>query len=276
MIKKSKKTEQKPRKISVIMPSYKAEKIVAKSLLNVKNVLDKSGYNYEIICVVDGRLDKTWQEAKKVEKKFPKLVKVVGYRNNLGKGHAVRYGMAKSTGEIVGFIDVGFDIKTEGINILLSHFEWYDADIIIGSKRHAVSKVEYPWQRRIMSYGYQYLVRLLFGLKVKDTQVGLKFFRRKVLEKTLPRLLVKAFAFDIEMLAVANYLGFKRIYEAPVELTMDFSGSTIASKGFRRTIFLMLWDTIAVFYRLRILRYYGNKNRKNWVTPEYLTIHNSK
>lgn len=264
------------RKISVIIPTYKAEKIVAKSLLNVKEVLDKSGYIYEIICVVDGRFDKTWQEAKKIERKFPDLVKVVGYKNNLGKGYAVRYGMAKSTGEIVGFIDVGFDIKTEGINILLSHFEWYDADIIIGSKRHAVSKVEYPWQRRIMSYGYQFLVRVLFGLKVKDTQVGMKFFRRKVLEKTLPRLLVKAFAFDIEMLAVANYLGFKRIYEAPVELTMDFSGSTIASKGFRKTIMLMLWDTFAVFYRLRFLRYYDNKNRRNWVTPEYLTIHNSK
>jgi glycosyltransferase involved in cell wall biosynthesis len=271
MIKKSKE-----RKISLIMPAYRAERTVKESLLSTKEVLDKSGYDYEIICVVDGKLDRTWQEARKIERKFPKLIKVAGYKNNLGKGHAVRFGMAKSSGEIVGFLDVGLDLNTNGLRMLLSHFEWYNADIMIGSKRHPVSKVTYPWQRRIMSYGYQFVVRVLFGLKVKDTQVGMKFFRREVLEKTLPRLLVKAFAFDVEMLAVANYLGYTRIYEAPIDLSMEFETSSIASKGFARTIYLMLVDTLAVFYRLRILHYYDNNNRKNWITPEYLTLKTSK
>ena len=109
------------------------------------------------------------------------------------------------------------------------------------------------------------LVRILFGLNIKDTQVGLKFFRRAVLEKTLPRLLVKAFAFDIEMLAVANYLGFKKIYEAPVEIKMQFGGaSSVTSKGFFKTLLHMLRDTLAVFYRLRILRYYSDKNQRKW------------
>ena len=105
----------------------------------------------------------------------------------------------------------------------------------------------------------------------------MKFFRREVLEKTLPRLLVKQFAFDVEILSVANYLGFSRIYEAPIEMKMPFGGaSTIASAGFIRTVFWMLWDTMAVFYRLRILRFYDYKNRKNWITPEYLTLKKSK
>ena len=118
------------------------------------------------------------------------------------------------------------------------------------------------------------IVRVLFGLKIKDTQVGMKFFRRDVLEKVLPRVLVKAFAFDIELLVVANSLGFRRIYEAPVEMKMKFAGgiSTIASKGFIRVSFKTFWDTAAVFYRLKILRYYDNRNKKNWVTPEYLTF----
>ncbi len=260
--------------ISLIVPAYKAEKFIAKSLLNAKNVLDGSGYKYEIVCVVDGKVDKTWANARKIEKKYPRLVKVVGYKKNLGKGHAVRYGIAKSSGDIIGFMDAGFDLDPEGLMMLLSHFEWYEADIIIGSKRHPVSKVGYPWQRKIMSYGYQQLVRVLIGLKVKDTQVGMKFFRRKVLEKTLPRLLVKTFAFDVEMLAVANYLGFSRIYEAPVKLKMELNASTIASKGFLRTIFWMLWDTLAVFYRLKILKYYDYKNRRKWVTPKYLKLRN--
>jgi hypothetical protein len=114
-------------------------------------------------------------------------------------------------------------------------------------------------------------VKVLFGLNVRDTQVGMKFFRREVVEKILPRLLVKAFAFDIEMLSVANYLGYRKIYEAPVELKMKFSGgvSTIASSGFVRTSFNVLWDTLAVFYRLRILHYYDWSNRKNWLAPKY-------
>jgi hypothetical protein len=103
----------------------------------------------------------------------------------------------------------------------------------------------------------------LFGLSIKDTQVGLKFFRREVIEDVLPRLLVKAYAFDIELLAVSYYLGYKRIYEAPIEL--DFTGiSGISSKSFWKVITHMLWDTMAVFYRLRILRYYDTTNKKNW------------
>jgi len=270
-------TSKSGKKISIIVPAYKAEKIIAKSLANIKGVMDTTGYGYEIICVVDGKVDKTWSEAMKVQKRHPKFVQVVGYKNNLGKGHAVRFGMAKSGGEIVGFIDAGFDIDHEGLKMLLAHFEWYKADIIVGSKRHPASKVIYPWQRRILSYCYQLLVRLFFGLKVKDTQVGLKFFKRKVLEKTLPRLLVKAWAFDVEMLAVAVNLGFDRLYEAPVSLKNEFGGvSVLTSRGFTKTVRGMLVDTLAIFYRLRILHYYDDANRKNWITPEYLTIKSSE
>ena len=191
----------------------------------------------------------------------------------MGKGHAVRFGMAKAKGEIVAFMDVGLDINPNALSMLLEHFEWYNADIIVGSKRHPASKVEYPWQRRVLSFGYQVLVRVLFGLRVRDTQVGIKFFRREVLEKTLPRLLVKEFAFDVEMLSVANYLGFTRIFEAPVETKTDFKvASTIISKGFIKTVWGVFIDTMAVFYRLRILHYYDSKNRKNWITPKYLTF----
>ncbi|KKQ49396.1 MAG: hypothetical protein US67_C0016G0001, partial [Candidatus Woesebacteria bacterium GW2011_GWD1_38_10] len=94
------------------------------------------------------------------------------------------------------------------------------------------------------------------------------------LEKVMPRLVVKAFAFDIEILSVAKMLGYNRIFEAPVELRMKFGDgvSTIASSGFIKTSFAMLWDTVAVFYRLNFLRYYDDKNKRNWITPEYLKI----
>lgn len=107
------------------------------------------------------------------------------------------------------------------------------------------------------------IIKFLFGLAIRDSQVGMKLFRREVLEDVLPRLLVKQFAFDIEILAVANHLGYTRIFEAPVELY--FTGvSSITNTNFLIVAFNTLWDTLAVFYRLRILHYYDNVNRRKW------------
>lgn len=213
-----------------------------------------------MIVVVDGELDKTTARAREIRSS---KIKIVGYKTNHGKGHAVRFGMARAEGDIIAFIDSGMDINPNGLSMLLEHFEWYRADIIVGSKMHPVSKVNYPLIRKILSKGYRVLVRLLFGLTVKDTQVGIKFYKRRVLEDVLPRLLVKHYAFDIEILAVAYYLGYRRIYEAPIEL--DFRGiSSITSKTVWRTIFLMLLDTAAVFYRLKIRRYYDDINKRKW------------
>jgi glycosyltransferase involved in cell wall biosynthesis len=261
--------------LSLIVPAYGSEKIIDKVLLKYKQALDDIRYQYEIICVVDGNVDDTYKVAQKIANKFPSLIKVYSYEKNLGKGYAVRYGMARSKGDLIAFADAGLEINPRGIYMMVEHFDWYDADIVICSKRHPASKVVYPWQRRVMSFVYQYMVHIMFGLNVKDTQVGMKLFKRQVLEKTLPRLLVKEFAFDIEMLAVANYLGFKRIYEAPVDLRRyEFSGgvSTIISKGFTNTVFKMVRDTLAVFYRLNIIHYYDYSNRRNWPISENLVL----
>ena len=104
--------------LSIIIPAYKAEAIISKTLLKVREVLRSTRYNYEIICVVDGNIDKTFETAESLTKKYPDI-KVFGYQNNLGKGHAVRFGMAKAKGEIIGFIDAGLDINPNGISMLL-------------------------------------------------------------------------------------------------------------------------------------------------------------
>lgn len=257
--------KQKRPELSIIIPAYKAESFIKKNLLNIKKVLDENYYTYELICVVDGKKDKTYSEAMKVVRKYPKLVKAYQYKVNRGKGHAVRYGFGKAHGDIIAFIDAGIELNPQGLNMLLAHFEWYDADIIVGSKRHAASKIKYPAPRKVMSTVYQLLVRILFGLNIRDTQVGMKFFRREVVEKVSPRLLVKQFAFDIEILAVANYLGFTKIYEAPVNIKMELAGpSTIMTTKFFKVVGLMVWDTVAVFYRLKLLNYYHYSNRKMW------------
>lgn len=243
--------------LSVVIPAYKQEKTIIRDVKQVENTLQTLGYNYEIIIVVDGMTDNTYKYALTLKSA---RVKVIAYEKNQGKGHAIRSGMLEAKGDIIGFIDAGMDIDPSGFAMLLNHMAWYNADIIVGSKLHPVSKVNYPLWRIIMSWGYRYLTRILFGFMVRDTQVGLKFFKRKVIKDVLPRLLVKAYAFDIEILAVAYRLGYRRIYEAPIEI--NFKKNTITPKNLWPTIYKMLWDTIAVFYRLRILHYYDDQKKK--------------
>jgi len=241
----------KPKLISVIIPAYQQASTIVKDLTRIQAVLQQIRYPSEIIVVVDGRLDQTYQRAKTLASSQLKV-----YLNKIrqGKGYTVRYGMTKAQGDYIAFLDAGMEIDPNGISMLLEHLEWYNADIIVGSKRHLASVVQYPWDRKILSWGYYFLVRLLFGVKIKDTQPGIKIFKRKVLEKILPQLVVKKYAFDIEMLSVARRKGFQRIYEAPIKLKYKFGSVTNAAT--LRTIWHMLYDTLAVFYRLKILKYY--------------------
>lgn len=242
--------------LSVIIPAYRQEKTIVKDLTRINQVLQQIRYPYEIIVVIDGDLDKTYQKTKPL---CSAKLKIYQLKQHQGKGHAVRFGMTKAKGDYIAFLDAGMEIDPNGISMLLEHLEWYQADIIVGSKRHLASVVRYPWDRKILSWGYYWLVRLLFGVKIKDTQAGIKIFRRQVLEKVLPVLLVKQYALDIEMLSVARRFGFKRIYEAPIKLNYQFGSVTNAAT--LKIIWHMLYDTAAVFYRLKILRYYDKKYR---------------
>lgn len=250
--------------LSVIVPTYKKEKTIKKDLRTIERVLKQIRYDYEIICVVDGRVDRTFEKARQLQSE---KIKIYSYLLNRGKGYAVRYGMSRAKGDLIAFIDSGMDIDPNGISMLLEHMEWYRADIIIGSKRHPASIVNYPITRRLFSFIYQLFVRILFGLKVRDTQTGLKIYKRQVLEKVLPRLLVKKFAFDIEILAVARHLGFRRIFEAPIKINIKAFVNTSTVKDLKQLLMAtgdMVIDTLAVFYRLYILRYYDNQNWRAW------------
>ncbi len=247
---------EKIKLFSLVIPTYNQEKTIVKDVKTLEKVLAGLQIPFEIIVVVDGFVDSSYQKLQKIKNKN---IKIFGYEKNHGKGYAVKYGMLKAKGDIVGFIDAGMDIDPVGISMLLNHMSWYDADIIVGSKLHPVSQIEYPYFRKVLSWGYRSITRTLFGLTVKDTQVGIKLYRKEVVKKVFPKLLVKQFAFDVETLAVAHSLGYKRIYDAPVKL--KFNGqSSISNKKYWKVVWNMLWDTSAVFYRVRIKKYYQKLN----------------
>ncbi len=245
----------KAHKLSLIIPAYRQEKTIIKDLRRIEKTLKQIRYPFEIIIVVDGYGDNTFRTIKKA--KFANNIMATVYMKNQGKGYAVRHGMSRATGDYVAFIDAGMEIDPGGISMLLEHMEWYNADIIVGSKRHPASMVTYPPVRQILSLIHQILARFLFHLNVRDTQAGLKIFKKKVLKKILPRLLEKHYAFDLEILTVANRLGFHRIYEAPIKLKYQFDDLTHAASV--KTIYYYCLDVLAIFYRLYILNYYDDR-----------------
>jgi glycosyltransferase involved in cell wall biosynthesis len=241
--------------LSVVVPVYnQAESILA----NVDTILERIGSGlgepFELIVVSDGSVDRTQEQ---LLEHRDERVRVFHYDRNLGKGYALKLGGLQARGRWIGFVDADLDLDPAAIPRFLRRAESRSLDLVIGSKRHPDSIVHYPFSRRVASWLYQQLVHLLFRLDVRDTQVGLKVFRREIADEVLPLLLVKRFAFDLELLAVSRSLGFSRIEEQPIDLHYRFTGSGVGSLAVLRA----LVDTAAIFYRLRVLRYYERKRQ---------------
>jgi glycosyltransferase involved in cell wall biosynthesis len=241
--------------LSVVVPAYNQAAGIEANVAEIERRI-AAGFDgaFEIVVVSDGSEDRTVEHALRLGSE---RVRVFHYDRNLGKGYAVKLGALESRGRWVACVDADLDLDPAGIPAYMRLAEEQNLDFVIGSKRHPDSEVHYPRSRRMASWAYQQLVRLLFRLEVRDTQVGLKLFRREIADDVLPLLLVKRYAFDLELLAVARSMGFRRIVEQPVRLDYQFSGSGVRSLAVLRALI----DTAAVFYRLRILRYYDRKRR---------------
>jgi hypothetical protein len=150
------------------------------------------------------------------------------------------------------FLDADGDIDPLQLKRLYPYMS--AADLVIGSKRHPFSKTHYPFIRKVLSFCYSVFIRVFFGLKLRDTQTGIKLMKREMLKVVMPFILVKRYAFDLELCFLASKHGF-RIVEAPIEINYKFSGSGINAKA----VYHIFVDTLAIWYRYHILRYYQKK-----------------
>ena len=241
--------------LSVVVPVYNGgDEIVDNvGVIRAAVTADLDDRDVEIIVVSDGSIDGTAEVLLAAREDVG--IRVIHYDRNLGKGYAVKLGSLASTGEWVAVVDADLDLHPSVIPSYLDTARRENLDFAVGSKRHPDSVVQYPRSRRVASWMYQQLNRLLFRLDVRDTQVGLKVFRGEVADEVVPLLLVKQFAFDLELLAVGRALGYERMQEMPVQLDYRFTGSAVRSRAVVRA----LVDTMAIFYRLRILRTYQRK-----------------
>jgi glycosyltransferase involved in cell wall biosynthesis len=225
------------------------EAFIADSVRAILEELERLGQPFEVIVVNDGSSDATAARLRAISD--PRMV-VVDYPLNEGKGYAICAGIACARGRLIGWLDADLDIAPDVIVRAAERMAVGDVDAVIGSKRHAGSDVAYPFSRRVLSRGFQLITYTVFRFDARDTQVGAKLFRREMLDVVAPLLLVKRYAFDLEVLAVGSQFGFDRIAEVPVRLEYRFTGSGITS----RAVWRMFQDVLAIGYRVHVRHWY--------------------
>lgn len=238
--------------LSLVVPVYNGAHFIEDSLHRIVAGLADLEGAFELLVVCDGSLDGTFDAARRVE--HP-AIRVLRYPMHQGKGFALAFGSAEARGRLIGWLDADLDVDPGVIMRAVRRFEAEPVDAVIGSKRHADSRVDYPRIRRVYSWGYQLLVRALFRVNVRDTQVGAKVFRREMLDTVVPLLLIKRYAFDLEVLAVGAGFGFDRVVEVPIRLDYRFSGTGIDWRAVR----LMFTDTLAIAYRIHLRHWYARQ-----------------
>jgi len=238
--------------LSIIIPAYNEGGNIYGNIAETREAILNLGLDFEIVVVDDGSSDNTLSEIERAAADFDD---VHATRNiyNMGKGMALRTGFDFSKGDIVAFLDADLDLHPSQIQSLMGVLDAGPWDIVIGSKHHPDSKLDYPAFRKVASWVYYKLIGAMFGLPVRDTQTGLKVFRRTVLESVFHRLMVKKYAYDVELLAAAVRLGYS-VHEIPVVL--EFRRELKWGRIKLQDIVSIFMDTLAIFYRLRILRYY--------------------
>lgn len=232
--------------LSIIIPAYNISDIIQMTIKNFSKILNVIGRSYEIIVVNDGSTDQTLSVLQQTKKNYSNL-DIISYEQNKGKGHAVRTGILRSRGDWVMYVDGDLDIVVD--ELLLKYLdELKNYDLLIASKEHPSSKLNIQFERRFLSKIFGIIVRLLTGLKIKDTQVGLKIGNGESMRYIFNIMSIDGFAFDVEFLVIASLLKM-RIKEMPVQMNLRnrFIISYIAR---------MFRDTFLVSYRYRIKHYY--------------------
>ncbi|HHU14469.1 MAG TPA: glycosyltransferase [Lentisphaerae bacterium] len=238
--------------LSVIMPAYGLETVIERNIETVCRLLE-GNIPFEVLPVDDGSRDGTATAIRRAAARDPDHVHPVFVQVNAGKGNALKCGFAAARGSHILLLDADLDLDPVRITTFFDIMAEKQAAIVIGSKRHPDSVIDYPWHRRLSSAVYYTIVRLLIGLPISDTQTGMKLFTREALAWSFERMLVKTFAFDLEVLSIAHAQGYK-VAEAPIE--MHF-GEKVGCLSWTNVKQVMI-DTLAIFYRLRILRYYDS------------------
>ncbi|MCR4396539.1 MAG: glycosyltransferase family 2 protein [Candidatus Saccharicenans sp.] len=201
--------------LSVVVPAFNEEKRIGFSLFRIKDYLQSRNISAEVIVVDDGSTDRTAEEAGEIMADYPEF-RVITLPVNRGKGAAVRSGVLQARGELVLFTDADLSTPIEELEKFLP-LAREGCQVVIGSRALPESQIKerQGWLREHLGKFFNLLVRLLVLKGFKDTQCGFKLFRKEAAREIFLRLETEGFAFDVEVLLLAQKLGYK-ICQVPV------------------------------------------------------------
>lgn len=195
--------------LSLILPAFNEAGRIAGTIEAVQAHLNRSGISYEVLVAADGT-DGTRERAAALAARDPRVV-VFGDPSRGGKGRGVRMGVARSRGDVVGFMDADHKTPIEEIDRVLPWLE-RGFDLVIGSRAIDEARIlkAPPVHRRVGSRLFAAGMRAIVGLHgIRDTQCGFKFFRGQAARDLFSRQRIDGYMFDVEVLCLAARLGYR-------------------------------------------------------------------
>lgn len=202
--------------LSIVIPAYNEAQRLPSTLERVRAYAQSKRFATELVVVDDGSTDSTPEVLRAAQASMPEM-RVLRNERNSGKGFSVRRGVLEATGQLVLFTDADLSAPIEETDKLLAALEATEAAASIGSRalQRQLIGVHQPWFREFGGRFFNVLVRFLTGLKLRDTQCGLKLFRRGSTRRAFELQRVARFGFDPELLFLIQRYGGK-IIEVPV------------------------------------------------------------
>ena len=231
--------------LSIVIPAYNEALRIGGTLEKVRQYAETRNYLCELILVDDGSRDETPEILTDFQERYAKA-RILRNEPNRGKGFTVRRGVLEARGEFVLFTDADLSAPIEETNKLLAALETSGADAAVGSRAldRRLIGVHQPWRREMAGRVFNLLVRIFTGLKIRDTQCGLKLFRRVTTRRAFELQRVTGFGFDPELLFLIERLGGK-IVEVPVR----WNDNPATKVHFLRDSTRMFFDLIALRWR---------------------------
>lgn len=249
-------TEKPAKDLGIIITCYNESAMIAQTLAKITAFLNQIDRPYTITIVDDCSADDSVAVIREQQKRYSNL-KLLRNPKNMGKGYSVRNGIINSDEEYIIYTDMDLVYSLENIKLILTELQ-NGNDIVVGNRRlkdsvYIVpnSLIKYVYRRHVVGRVFNFIVRLLFPIDVKDTQSGLKGFNKETALAIFPRINTDRFVFDVEVFILAKIQN-RKIKEIPVQLTYF---SQLSSVGILKYSFKALGEVLTIRKALRSGKY---------------------
>ncbi len=207
--------------VDVVVPVYNEERALPQTIPTLVDFLssDRFPYEWRVIIGDNASTDRTPDVGRELEGAHPGKVQYVRIERK-GRGYALKQIWGNSSADIVSYMDVDLSTGLDAFPELIAAIAERGYDVATGSRLHPRSRVTRSLKRRILTRGYNTMIKALFFTRFSDAQCGFKAVRTEAFKRMLPLIEDNNWFFDTELLILAEKAGY-RIYDVPVEWVED-------------------------------------------------------